>query len=219
VPLEEAARSQSRDDQGFFEKSKDGPGSELPAPSKEMKKRGAATKEEAEDVLSAVVKTRAIPEGERLAYLRSVSALGAEKALEHIRAVFPEEERKLAAERREGDPPPVLATIQLEDKEEANLVSGILAVAPRSDNGAAALSIAQEEKNQVTTEVEALPADLARLARWLQLLDTTPATASKARVAVLGGTKADEAAPKTRVAVVRLRFGKPPAARAEPKGK
>jgi hypothetical protein len=212
----EEARSQLRDEQAFGEKSKDGPGGEPGALAKETRKRGSRDKLEAEDLLAQVARTKVIAEEDRDAYLRQVSSLGAEKALAHIRAVFPDEERQLLPEPR-NDALPVLATIQLEDKDEANLVRGILDAAPKSDSGKASLQVTQEEKDQLTTEVEAAPADLARFARWLALLDVSRADAARPRVAVLGAAKPDEDAPKSRVAIVRLRYGKPPAA--EPKGK
>jgi hypothetical protein len=106
----------------------------------------------------------------------------------------------------------VLATIQVEDREEANLLRGILDAAPRPEAGAAtAMTVEEEAKDQMTTEVFGTPADLRRLAQWLSLFDLARPAASRPKVAVLDETKAANAPPpRVRAAVVRLRFGKPP---------
>lgn len=177
-------------------------------------KRGTARAKLEEDLLLVVEKAGEIPAEGRKAYLRQVAALGADKALEHVRAVIPDdgrEEREGRFEKRDGKPP-VLATIQVEDREEANLLRGILDAAPRPEAGAtAAMTVEDEAKDQISTEVLGTPADLRRLAQWLLLFDLARPAASRPKVAVLDETKAANAPPpKVRAAVVRLRFGKPP---------
>lgn len=184
---------------------------------KEAAARGRSrAKEEKPDLLKAVEKSREVLAADRKAYLRQVAALGADKALEHVRAVIPDEdaargERDLLLDRRDGTVP-VLATIQLEDREEANLVRRILDTAPRQEAGAAvALTVEEDAKDQMSTEILGTPEDLRRLGRWLALLDLARPAASQPKVAVFDETKrADEAAPEVRTAVVRLRYGKPP---------
>ncbi len=183
---------------------------------KDAAKRGTArAKEEASDLLTAVEKTHEIPEPDRKAYLRQVAALGPEGAREHVLAVFPDDVARgdKALDQRD-EATPVLATIQLADREEADLVRRILDAAPRPEARAAAATIEQDAKDQMTTEILGTPEDLARLGRWLELFDLARPAATRSKSIVFGEAKAkakaDEKEPKVRTAVVRLKYGKPP---------
>jgi len=201
----------------------DGAGAEtkLGAP-KDAAKRGAPRAEKEADLLGAVARSREIAAADRKAYLRDVVALGPEKAAAHLKTLFPDSPEARgetdAAFRQRS--PAVLATIQLEDREEASLVKRILDAAPRPAASAAALAVEQDEKDQVTAEVQGTPEDLRRIGLWLALLDLSPPAPSKPKVEVFEEAKREEGAePVVRTAVVRLRFAKPPETETQPKGK
>jgi hypothetical protein len=217
------AQVQLKNDEKSFGARDDAAGTErkLGAP-KDAAKRGTARAEKEADLLGAVARSREIAAADRKAYLRDVVALGPEKAAEHLKALFPDgpEARGETDATFRQRSPAVLATIQLEDREEANLVKRILDTAPRPAASAAALAVEQEEKDQVTAEVQGTPEDLRRIGLWLALLDLSSPAASKPKVEVFEEAKREEEAePEVRTAVVRLRFAKPPETEAQPKGK
>ncbi|MCK6461138.1 MAG: hypothetical protein L6Q95_14750, partial [Planctomycetes bacterium] len=189
------------------------------------KARGAPEKkEDAADLLAAVARSRRVAPAERKAYLRELAALGPARALEHVRAVAGEDTPVQILERRRDGSPPVLAAIRLEDREEANLVRSILGASPSPAAPAAALAVEPAE-DQVTADVRGTPEELARLGRWLALLDLAPSKDVRPRVQVFGEAGRDEveeAGPQVETAVVKLSFGKPPEPKPEetsPKGK
>jgi hypothetical protein len=220
APAEEADRAQAMEEKAAT--SELGVKAEAPAgaepqvgAAKDAAKRGARARDES-DLLRAVVTSRGIAAADRKAYLRAVAALDAEEARAHVRAIFPEEtdargEQEFLPEARAGALP-VLADILLEDREEASLVRRVLGTAPRADAaGAAALTVEEEAKDQIGTEVGGTPEDLRRLGRWLALLDLSPSTAQRPKVTFSGEVKREgKEPPKVRAATVRLRFGKPP---------
>jgi hypothetical protein len=207
-----ADRLEGKDDSallGAREEAQDERAKEEAAGAKLGKSRGApAKKQEAVDLLAAAEKSRRVP-GDRKAYLRQLVALEPAKAREHVRAVVGDVGTEFRQQPRDGSPP-VLAEIRLADREEATLVKRILGTAP-VQNAAAALAVEQAPENLVTTDVSGTPDDLARLARWLALLDLAPPKGARPRVQVFGEAKreADEE-PEVETAVVRLSFGKPP---------
>lgn len=179
--------------------------------------RGAkATKEEA-DLLAKVAKSRKVDAADRKAYLRQLAALEPGKAIEHVHAVAGAEFAVEIRQRPRDGSPPVLAAIRLEDREEANLVKRILGAPPAP--GAQATAVAVEPGNQVTADVRGTPEDLARLGRWLALLDLAPARDARPRVQVFGEAKrekaVEEADARVETAIVKLSFGKPPEPAAE----
>lgn len=215
-----ADRAQAKDDAKKLGAAQaDGAGfeSQLGAatPKAEAARGSKRAKEEVPDLLKAVEESREIPAADRKAYLRQVAALDAGKALEHVRALFPDEtgayrKRDLLLDPLDGTTP-VLATIRLEDREEADLVRRILDSAPRAEAGAAAaLTVEEEAKDQMSTEILGTPEELRRLRQWLALFDLSRPAAQGPSVTVHGEKRADEPAPKVRTAVVRLRYGEPP---------
>jgi len=189
-------------------------------------RRNAEQKEQS-DLLAAAVKSHAVPTADRKAYLREVAALGAEGARAHVRAVIGEElsrEKRVLPPGARGGGPPVLATVLLEDREEANLVKKILD-RPLAKVGQASVKVEEETKDQLSVRVSGTPDDLRRLKQWLALLDlASAADAMGPRIRVLGEPprEEEEAEPKAEAAVVRLRFGKTPQpmpAEAPPQGK
>ncbi len=175
--------------------------------------RGAPAKKEAADLLAKVAKSRKVEAADRKAYLRQLVALDPGKALEHVRAVVGDEFAvEIRPQPRDGSPP-VLAAIRLEDREEADLVERILGTPPAPAGPATAVAVEQAE-NQVTADVRGTPEDLARLGRWLALLDLAPAKVARPRVQVFGEAKREKAAaeaePPVETAIVRLSFGKVP---------
>lgn len=223
APAAAAERAQAKEDMKKLGARDDAPGVEtqLGAP-KDAAKRGAARAKAETDLLGAVARSREIAAADRKAYLREVVALGAEETAEHLRAVFPDgpEARGEADALFDRWSAAVLATIQLEDREEANLVKRILDAAPRPAEQAAALAVEQEEKDHLTAQVQGTPDDLRRLGKWLALLDLSAPAASKPKVQVFEEAKSEKGAPpKVRTAVVRLRFAKPPEPEPQPKGK
>jgi len=227
VPLEKQAPAPaemkaSKDDANAFEEARGGGAKE--AGTKLGKSRAApAKKQEAADLLATVAKARTIPAADRKAYLRQLAALEPAKAREHLRAVVGDDAGAELRQEPRDAATPVLATIRLEDREEANLVNRILGAPAAPAAPATALAVEQVAEGQVTTEVSGTPEDLARVGRWLSLLDLTRGHAARPRVEVFGEAKREAGkAPEVRTVIVRLSSGKPPEAQPEqtpPKGK
>ncbi len=224
APAAAAERSQLKEDARKLGARDDAAGVETQsATPKDAAKRGVGRAKAEADLLGAVAASREIAAADRKAYLREVLALGADKAGAHLRALFPDSpaargESDVAFEQRDATLP-VLATIRLEDREEANLVKRILD-APRPAEQAAALAVEQEAKDEMSAEVLGTPEDLRRIGLWLELLDLSRPAASKPKVEVFEEAKREEKAPpKVRTALVRLRFAKPPEPEPQPKGK
>jgi len=179
----------------------------------EDKSARAGAKKVQDDLLESVVKAHAIAQKDRKAYLQQLAALGPEKARAHVRSLFGGE----SGERVASGPEPVLATIQLADREEATLVQKILGTAPAPSKEQAATSLAAEAvvKDQLNAEVRGTPAELWRLEQWLSLLDLEGQAAKQPKAVLFGESKggapgAKAAEPQVRSAIVRLKFGKPP---------
>jgi hypothetical protein len=195
--------------------------------------RGAPRRQQETGVLAAVVKSKSIPVAERKEYLRELAALAPDKVQEHLLALLgPETERDFLPQ-ASGGAPPLLATVLLEDREEAKLVSKILgeppaaeaAEAPAVAGSAAALTVETEKKGEMSTEVRGSATDLQRLGRWLDLLDLSRGGVPRPKVTVVQERKAaaKEEEPPVRTVIVRLKFGKPapkpPETPEAPKGK
>jgi hypothetical protein len=166
------------------------------------------------DLVRAVETAKKVGAGERKEYLRQLNALEAKEARRHILRLFPHEidagkARQLKLARRDAAPV-VLEAILLEDRDEASLVTKILGNAAPALGG---LAVQQPPRDRVAVaDVEGTPEDLARIARWLTLLDVSKEGASRPRVNALqdeASAEAAEAGPKVR-AVVELRYKPPP---------
>ncbi|HEX5137131.1 MAG TPA: hypothetical protein VFY93_09175 [Planctomycetota bacterium] len=175
-----------------------------------------AKKQEEPDLLAAVARSRKVPAADRKAYLRQVAALDPGKAREHVRAVVGDEVGARSREQARDAAMPVLATIRLEDREEANLLRKILG-SPAAANQATALAVEKAKDDAVTAEVTGTDDELSRLGRWLALLDVSRPAPAPPRVTVFGEAKREAGAGKEiRTALVRITIGKAPPQEPEP---
>jgi hypothetical protein len=178
------------------------------------------TKEQAAEVdLVRVVETaKNVGPADRKTYLRQLGALDPAAAWKHIAGLAGAgadgEWNRREADASARGAPPVLASILLADGEEAALVSRILSSARAADETASSVNLEAAMKDELATHVEGTPQELARLGQWLALLDLA-ADPARPKVTLFAEEKLEaqkKAAARVR-ALVRLRYGAPPAAK------